>query len=243
MPAIRRERRTYSDDTLKSIRDFVAMRTITLKENGLRIDWKNLDDAETRELVELTQEAERGEGGFRLDRLSKRRARRWEALAARGSGEPESFFEDARQMAEIRALATEANRVAVRRPITRREEGGLFDEFVSQFSAEPPFLFADHLALGIVIFACLHSGKAIGPRSRIEQIDGESALIVDSTFGVVGSQRDPYSMFARWRQGLQHLERNAWVQVMRNGNEWTIRPGPRALRAMGRTTMKKKLSA
>ena len=237
----RRNRPNYTDDTLKSIADHVVRTTQTVKEGGLRLRWGNVDDAETSELVELTREAEQGGEGFRLDRLSKRKRGRWEALVAKGAGQPESFFEDARKVDEIRSLVAETTRRSVRRPIKRQEEVGLLGVLGQQVIGG--YLHAEHVSLATIILIQLDTGVAFAPRARIERVDDEPVLVIDSGFGVVGGDRDPNGTFATFQPTLRHLEKNGYFVVGRSGRDWQISLGWRAKAAMAITTAKKKAKA
>ena len=129
----RRSRTAPHIETLKGISDFVVRRTAGMVSGGLRCDFAaNLSEDEQTELVALTREAERG-GGSVLDRLSKKKQARWERLVGKGGGDP-SFFANARELENIRTLASEAHVAAVRRPFRRTEESGLLAELGRQFA-------------------------------------------------------------------------------------------------------------
>jgi hypothetical protein len=238
----RRGRTAPTKETLDGIHDFVVRRTSAIADGGLRIKWANLTEDEIGEVVALTREAQEGDDGFKLERLGSKKAARWEKIVGKGAGAPD-FFANYRAAEEIRAIAAEATRLSVRRPIRRREELGLFDEFVNQLTATPPNLFADHAAVGLLVFAQMHAGTAFAARSRVERdADGTPVLVINTSYGLFGD-RDPEGRFANWPDALKQLEANAWFRVERHGPEWKIRPGARATRAMAGGAATKKAAA
>jgi hypothetical protein len=226
----RQRRRAPTSEVLSSIHDFVVRRTGTLKENGLRINWANLTDDDQAELVELTREAEQGGGGFKLDNLSRKRARRWEALVARGAGEPESFFEDRRKADEIRALATEATARSVRRPFKPREEVGLIATVARVL--RNGHLNADHVAFLLFVACQWETGVPLATNATVQRAGEFATLTIDPSYGLLSGDRDPHSSLARWKETLGWLEDQKWLTVTRAGNRWTLAPGPRLVSAL-----------
>jgi hypothetical protein len=235
----RNRRREFSDDVVLSIQDYVARSTAGLISGGLRTDLrKNLSEAELSELVALTREAEKPDRRFVIERLSKRKAQRWEQLVGKGGGDSD-FFKRHREMAEIQALAAQAHKARVRRPFTRQEEAGLLAELGEHLAKN--YLSVHTLTAVVVVFAALERGEGFAPHSRVEREDGEPVLVVNRTYGLVAERKDWRQTLGAWRQGLSHAERNAWVEVDRSGGmEWRIRLGTRAKRAMRGAPPKKR---
>lgn len=237
----RRSRTAPNRDTLRSIQDFVVRRTSAMISGGLRADLASLSEDEQTEVVSLTREAEEG-GGFVLDRLSNRKRDRWERLVGKAAGD-EKFFANHREMDEVRTLAALAHRESVRRPFRRTEETGLLRELGRQL--EGHFITADMLAPIVIVFISLERGEAFAPHGRVDRdLDGEPVLTVSRSFGLLTERQDWRAVTAAWQQSLSHAEKNAWVQIDRSaGNEWQIRLGSRAKRAMRGEPPRKKQAA
>jgi hypothetical protein len=228
----RRSRTAPAKETLGELADLITRRTSAMspETGGLRPRWDRITEAEQTELVELTRQAYEG-GTFDLGRLSDKRARKWESLVSAASGVKGNAFADWRAQAEIRSIAAEANRLTVRRPFSKREEHGLFDEFYGQLASVPPCLDAEDVAVAVLILAQLHAGAPLAAMSRIERdAGGEPTLIIDAHHGLA----DGDTNLPTWRQCLEQLERNSWFLVQRSGPEWRIGLGLRAKQAMGK---------
>jgi hypothetical protein len=225
----RRDKTAPSSERLKGIADYVVRRTSGMVSGGLRADLTSLSDDEQTEVVALTREAEEG-GGVNFDRLSKKKQDRWERLVGKAAGD-EKFFANHREMSEIASIAAEAHRASVRRPFRRSEESGLLQELGRQL--EGHFLTVDMLAPLMLVFISLERGEAFAPQARVERApDGEPVLFVSRAFGLSTERQDWRGVTAAWRQSLTHAEKNAWVEIDRAGNQWAIRLGARAKRAM-----------
>ena len=210
-----------SGEKLDELRDEVARRTAALSDGSLRPDLSKLDDGEARELFELTTSE---------TALSEKQRARWEYLVERGAAR-EGLFARLRDFDAIQREARELHRGIARRPFTRKEERGLFAELADQI--EGGFLNAEHVAVVAMLLISFQSAKPFGKKQRFDVVGGESVLVIDANWGLISDSLDDVGMFARWRQILEHLERNAWVTVERRGPEWSIRLGVRATRALG----------
>jgi hypothetical protein len=225
----RRSRNAPNRDTVMEIRDVIARETSGYRPGGLRCDFDRLSEDDQRKVIDLVREAGKG-GGWSWTKLSKKDRTTLEKLIERAADTP-GLFKQTRDMEEIAALAAEAHVAAVRRPLSRKQEHGIFAELARQ--VEDGHLHAPHVALIALVLTIYTSGRALGPRSRVESLaDGEPVLIVDAVFGPLGGNLDPDSeISARWKQNLSHLEANSWLEVRRNGPEWWVSPGAR-LRAV-----------
>ena len=225
----RRSRTAPSRDTLQEMRDTIAVHTSGFKPGGLRCDFGRLPEGDQVRVVELVREAGKGRA-WSWDKLSKKNRATLETLVELASGEP-GIFAGTRDLEEIQALAAEAHVAAVRRPLSRKQESGIFAELARQ--VEGGHLQAPHIGLLAILLTIYSSGRALGPRSRVESLaDGEPVLILDAVFGPLGGNLDPDSeLSARWKQNLDHLVANSWLEVAKSGPEWRVSPG-RRLRAV-----------
>lgn len=233
MPVLqRRGRRDFSDDTLRSIESFIIRRTSGMVAGGFRTDLRrNLAEDEQAELVALTREAEGDNRSFVLARLSKRKQERWERLVGKAGGD-EKFFENYRELEQVKAIASLAHRESVRRPLSRREENGVFREIAR--CIEHDWLGVADVAVLASFIAAFVGGRALGPRSRIELVgDGTVLVIDDAQMGPFSGRFDEEQQIGpRWLMTLANLETNEWLQVVRNGKQLTISPGRRLQLAM-----------
>jgi hypothetical protein len=135
-------------------------------------------------------------------------------------------------MEEISALAAEANRQAVRRPFARREEAGLIQELGDHLARG--YLSADMIGVFMLVCVELERGEAFAPRGRVERDpDGEPVLVVSRSYGLTTERMDWRGSLSSWQKGLTHLAKNRWLELdASSGNEYRIRLGSRAKRAM-----------
>jgi len=224
----RRGRDAPSRDALLEARDIVAVRTSGLRPGGLRCDWGKLDEADQRRAVELVREADRGTWSW--TRLGKKRAG-LERLIERAADAPR-IFENTRSMEEIAALAAGAHQAAVRRPLSRRQENGVFQEIAR--CIENGWLNVADLAVLTAFIAAFVGGKPLGPRSRVERMGDETVLVLDdATMGPFFGKFDPEEQIGpRAKMNLAHLEVNEWLTIERSGKQWTVSPGRRLRLAM-----------
>lgn len=219
----RRRRSGVSYERLADAADTIARRTAGMEGGSLRVQWDRLDADEQAEVVRLTE---------RLGEHDKQETRRWQQLVEKAAAQP-GLFARLVEAAEVRRDIAALARQVVRRPFTRREESGIFHAIAEQ--VDSGCLLAEHVALLALIFTAFETG-GLPPRSRgrIER-DGEvPVLVVEPAFGPWGGDFDPEGdVTARWRQNLEHLEANAWVTVERHGGPWRVKPGVRALNALG----------
>ena len=69
-------------------------------------------------------------------------------------------------------------------------------------------------------------------------------LTVSRSYGLVTERQDWRASMASWQKGLQHLARNGWIELdASSGNEFQIRLGTRAKRAMRGTAGKTRAAA
>lgn len=223
-----RDRGAPSSDTLAAVKNQITVVTSGYGDGygGLRVDWDELSADERRELVALTQEAD-DEDGFSLTRLG-RKLRRWEALVEKATG-ADGLFSESREWAEIKRQVAELHRETARLPISRKEEKGLLAELGEQVRGG--YLHGDHVALLALLLVAFESGLPLG-RGRFEGSGANAVLAIDANMGLISEAMDDNGVFVRWRQILEHLERNAWVAVERNGPAWRIRLATRAKGAM-----------
>ena len=226
----RRSRGAPSRDTLADMRATIAVHTGGLAPGGLRPDFLRLPEDDQRRAVELIRKAGKGRT-WSFSKLSNKDRETLEGLIERAAGEP-GVFERARESEEIAALAAEAHRAAVARPVSRRQENGIFEEVAR--CIEDGFLAVADLAVLASFVTVFVSGKPLGPRSRVEHSGDETVLIVeDANMGPFSGQFDPESQIGpRWQMTLAHLERNEWLNVTRHGKQWTVAPGRRLTLAM-----------
>ena len=225
----RRNRSAPSREMLAEVRNVVARETSGYRSGGLRIDWHKLDDDAQGRVVELVKEAGAG-GGWTWNRLSDRKRRELEGLIERGS-DARGVFQDARSMAEIQRLASEAHVAAVRRPLSRRQENGVFQEMSR--CIESGWLNVADLAVLSAFITTFVSGRPLGPRTRVERVGDDTVLVIDANMGPFGGSFDPEEQIGpRVQQNLASLELNEWLTVQRSGKQWTVAPGRRLVAAM-----------
>ncbi|MFL5943685.1 MAG: hypothetical protein ACJ75L_10525 [Gaiellaceae bacterium] len=225
----RRRRRTAPNtETLLDVKDKIARATSGYRDGGLRVNANRLTEPEQWELIELTREA--STGGWSWERLGKGR-RRLEALIEKAA-DARDVFADARAAAEIQALAAQAHVEAVRRPLSRKEEHGVFAELARQ--VEGGALGVADVGMIAALVTSFVGGRPLAPRSRIERVDGEAVLVIDAGFGPFSADLDPEGQLAgRWQETLHHVaDNNGWFEVTKRGSEWSIAPGPRLRAAM-----------
>jgi hypothetical protein len=227
---MRRSRTAPNRETLLEIRDIVAVRTSGYRPGGLRCDFDRLPEDEQRRAIELVREADQGTWAW--ERLGDRKRKELEKLIERAADTP-GIFQDTRSMEEIVALAGEANRQAVRRPFRRSEEKGLLHELGEQLAGG--FASVNTVSAIVMTLIAMERGQAFGPQGRVERdADGEPVLVIDGRFGLSTERQDWRGTLAAWQQGLTQASRNGWVEIDRSGggNEWRVKLGSRARRAM-----------
>jgi hypothetical protein len=227
----RRSRNAPNKESLLNANDVIRAHTAGFNEGlGLAIDFDRLGENEQTRLVGLVDKAGKGRS-WGWGRLSAKERRELEALIEKGA-DARGVFEGARSFEEIRALAAQAHTERVRRPLTRKQETSIFAELGR--CIEQGWLEAPHVALISLLLIAFSGGRPLGPRSRIEALDGgETVLVVDTQFGPFSADLDPEQQLApRWTQTVDHLAANEWLDVRKNGVEWWISPGGRLRAAM-----------
>ena len=226
---LRRSRTAPNRETLAEIKDIVAVHTSGLRPGGLRCNFDRLSEDDQRRAVELVREADYQTWSWQ--RLGEKKRKELEGLIERAA-DARGIFKDTRAAEEIKALADSAHVAAVRRPLSRKEENGIFAEIAVGIEARS--LDAASVAMIAVVATAFVSGRPLGPRTRVER-DGEQPVLVieDVSFGLYGGQFDQEEQLApRWKQDLGWLEEAGWFQVDRQGKQWTIKPGSRMRAAM-----------
>jgi hypothetical protein len=203
-------------ETLRACTYEIARRTSALPDGSLRVDLRNLEGSEAAELVALVDQGA----------LNDRETRRYEELLERAADKP-GLFSRLRDLEGIAASARDLRRTMARRPFSRQEESGLLAEIGAHL--ENGYLDADSTVVLVAVLAQFATGVPLAPRARMEA----GVLIVHTSFGILGADRDPESHLARWRKAVEHLARNSWLSVTPSGNEIRIALGPRAKRVMG----------
>lgn len=237
----RRRRGAPSRETLQDARDLVAMHTGGLRPGGLRCDFERLPEDDQRRVVELVGAAAKGRS-WSWGRLSEHDRATFESLVEKASGEP-GIFAAARELAEISALAAEAHQIAVRRPLSRKQENSVFQE-IGRCVGNCWLDVADLAVLTSFVTAFV-SGRPLGPLSRVERFGDETVLVIDdANMGPFSGMFDAEGQIGpRWQMNLAHLETNEWVAVRRNGKQWTVRPGNRLRQAMAGRRIRDKVQA
>jgi hypothetical protein len=230
-------------DTLAEIRDIVAVRTSGYRPGGLRCDFSRFSEDEHRRAIELVREADKGTWSWdRLGKPGKGKRGELEGLIEKASAEP-GIFARARELDEIAAIAAEAHRESVRRPLHRKQEASIFAELGK--CIENGWLEAPHVAVLALVLVAFSTGRPLGPRGRVESLDGGLvALVVDSQFGPFSGALDPEGQLApRWAQTADHLVANEWLAVTKNGREWWVSPGARLRAVMAGRPVKDEVRA
>jgi hypothetical protein len=226
----RRDRGAPSTAALQIARDVVARETCGLRPGGLRADMNRLTSEDQKRMIDLIDTAGQGRS-WSWERLGKRDRSTLERLIE-AAADAAGIFEQTRQMEEIAALAAEANVKAVRRPLSRREENGIFSEAAR--CIEEGWMDVADLAILASFLAVFVSGRPLGPRSRVERVGEDTVLVVDDvSFGPFSGAYDSEAQIGpRWQQNLANLEANEWLTVERHGKAWTVSPGARLRAAM-----------
>jgi hypothetical protein len=236
---VRRNRSAPRRETLLHVKDVIAVRTSGYRPGGLRCDFDRLSEAERRRAVELVGDTDRGTWNWdRLGKPGKGKRGELEELIEKASGEP-GIFARARELDEIAALAAEVNRQAVRRPFSRREQATLFEALGEALAGGA--MSVSTLGTFVVLLLSLERGEGFAPHSRVERRDGEPVLIVSRTYGILTERQDWRQSLTAWQQGCKQLAKNSWIQLdASGGNEYEIRLGVRAKRAMKGAPPKKR---
>jgi hypothetical protein len=227
----KRTRNAPSGSALQEARDVIRRETAGFNEGmGLRVEWDRLSETEQLKLLTLVNEAGRGRS-WSWGRLDDGQRRDLEGLIEKGA-DARGAFKGAREFEEIQAIADQAHVAAVRRPLTRKQETSIFLELGR--GIERGWLRAPDVAVLSLLMVAFSTGRPLGPRSRVEVLDGgETALIVNNQFGPFSGDLDPeYQLGPRWAQTAEHLQTNEWIAITKNGAEWWISPGRRLRAAM-----------
>jgi hypothetical protein len=227
----KRSRGAPSSAALQTARDVIARETCGLRAGGLRCDLVGrLSEEEQKRLVELVDKAGQGRS-WAWSRLSDRERRDLEDLIEKAA-DMRGAFTAAREIEEIRALADQAHVKAVRRPLGRKQENGIFSEAAR--CIEAGWMDVADLAILASFLAVFVGGRPLGPRSRVERVGEDTVLVVDDvSFGPFSGAYDPEAQIGpRWQQNLGNLEANEWLSVERHGKAWTVSPGARLRAAM-----------
>jgi hypothetical protein len=196
---------------------------------GVRCDPERLDDDEREQFAELARKATSEERGVNLSPLGRRERAALERLLEKAAGEADLFErrrEEAAATARIRELAERAVRPSAR---PRFEERGAVILPRAVFEQlRGGYLWVEHVGLLAFVVAQMENGVCLAPQGRYE----DGSLVIDHGWGLTGSC-DGEGTFSRWKQIIEHLERNAWLDVERSGRQWRITRG-RRLREAGK---------
>ena len=222
-----RRRGGVNRDTKQATENFIKRQT-----TFTGVDLDRLEDDEQRDLVALIDKATRDIlGGSNLSRLSAKETRRYETLVEKTAGQHGAFAAERDAAAlrdKARALARRATRTA------RPKQGGeasLFETVGDHLARN--ILHAEHVACLGIVLAQLLDGKTLAPEARIEGGGDDVTLVVHDRFGLIGADRDQHDLVAgRWRDAVQHLHRNNYVTLTKQGPEWRIGLSPRTLKAL-----------
>jgi len=190
---------------------------------AIRLDPDRLDDDERERFAELARKATTDERGVNLSPLGKRDRAALERLLGKAAGE-EGLIERRREEAAATAKIRELAERAVRPPARPRfeERGAVILPRAVFEQLRGGYLWIEHVGLLAFIVAQLENGVCLAPQGRYE----DDALVIDHGWGLAGSA-DGDGSFGRWKQIIEHLERNAWLDVERSGRQWRIRRGRR----------------
>jgi hypothetical protein len=201
------------------------------------IDLQVLDDDEIRKLLELRKKTATEGGGTNMTLLDRSDTKAFEKLVERACSRPNMFSETREREqtnAQIAALAARARRPA---PRPRFEEQGavvLSREWIFDWLNRPdPILEIEHLGFLVFVLGQLENGVALTPGGAIEGGGDYAALIVNHNLGF-GVRFDSEQRLGRWRDALDHLDRNKLLEVERRGGELVVRRGRRVLEALKR---------
>jgi hypothetical protein len=225
--AVRRRRGGVNAATKEAAETFIRRQT-TFRDPDL----DRLDDGEQRELVEVIGKATDGiPNGSNFSRLSAKEKARYEQLVEKAAGAPGAFAAE-RDAAALRGrVAALARRAAKAARPKAGGEAALFEVIGDHLAGN--ILHAEHVACLAVILAQLQTGKTFAPEARLEGGGDDAILVVHDRFGLVGADRDEYGLIAgRWRDAVQHLHRNGYLALSKQGPEWRIGIGSRTRRAL-----------
>jgi hypothetical protein len=217
--AIRGRRRGVSTSARESAELFLKQR-----HHGVDID--RLDDDQVRELLDVIDKV-KVDGGTNFKRLSRKERRRFEALTERACLLAPGAFQRERDEANLRdkaaALAKRAAQIAA--PTPHREQAfiGQLGEGLREGSID-----IEDVATLIAVLAALLEGQGLAPYSTVS--GGE--LVVDRRYGVAPASRDEIGVLARWQGNLQWLADAGYLEVERNGANYSIRVGAKTRAAL-----------
>lgn len=190
--------------------------------NPLRIRWDKLDDAEQRELVELTVKTDiridgRATGGFNLDQLSKGERSRWERLVEKGSIHGGYFSETRNRVALGTALAdAEHEARKPKRRIRLEQEGSITlpREWCFDWFTEPnPALSISDLGLLMFVWSQLENAANLMPGGAVEGAGDDLVLVINTGLGLGEKFMDDEFGMPRWKTDLDHLATNEFFEI------------------------------
>jgi hypothetical protein len=216
-------------EQLLAVRDQIA------RGLGLRVDLDRLDKGEQVELVEFAGRVSDGTE-YRVERdrvplaqLPERE--RFERLVETAAGLERGDLKKQRKAAELKQKIDEATWPLRRKRRPRWEEPGsvILPREVYEHVRDG-VLWAEHQLLFVLVAQQLENGTGLAPSAIVEDdAEGDPVLVVDSNLGVLGGDRTEGGL-PRWKQHLEHLEKNHYLAVERTGHVWRIRYGTRAKR-------------
>lgn len=174
-----------------------------------------LPEDEALELVELTDEINRGE--------RKPDDRFWKLVAV-SAGFPANHFKHRAEEARAAAKAAEREARARRLPFSRRQETNLLLELFGELAVED--LWLDDVIVIVGVLMQLAAGKPLISTSTVEGNGIDATVVVNANIGFVGVA-DGSNLTLGWRARSKYLAAQGWLHVEARGPIVRLSAGPK----------------